>query len=198
MRTVARELARHGLSTRVVTGEVELVQRATVTALAAAAGIPRITCVGSTAGEVASAACRDAESRRSGVTFVYLDDCDRAGHRNGWMSPSYLAAASEVDTAVGALTILAGESLVIVLSDHGGGGVSADDHHEPHPTNDRIPLILAGPGVARRRPLDGPVSLLDVPPTLLHWLGIPVPAAYEGRVLADAFDPPARAAVIAA
>jgi predicted AlkP superfamily pyrophosphatase or phosphodiesterase len=198
MRTVARELARHGLSTRVVAGEIELVQHATVMALAAAAGIPRITCAGSTAREVASAACRDAENRGSGVTFVYLNDCDLAGHRDGWMSSSYLAAAAAVDDAVGALTILAGDSLVIVVSDHGGGGVSADDHREPHPTNDRIPLILAGPGVARRRRLDGPVSLLDVPPTLLHWLGVPVPASYEGRVLADAFDPRARAAVIAA
>ena len=198
MRTVARELSRHGVSTRVVTGETELPQRAMVTALGAAVGIPRITCVGSTAREVASAACREADSRRAGVTFVYLNDCDVAGHRDGWMSRSYLAAAAEVDDAVGALTILAGDSLVIVLADHGGGGVSADDHHEPHPTNDRIPLILAGPSVARRRRLDGPVSLLDVPPTLLHWLRVPVPASYQGRVLADAFDPPARAAVIAA
>jgi arylsulfatase A-like enzyme len=103
-----------------------------------------------------------------------------------------------VDAAVGALAALAGESLVILFADHGGGGVTAREHHEPHVANDRIPLVLAGPGVARRRRLKGPASLLDVPPTALHWLGVPIPRSYEGRVLADAFQPPARAAVIAA
>jgi hypothetical protein len=32
-----------------------------------------------------------------------------------------------------------------------------------------------------------PVSLLDVPPTLLWSLGLDVPAEYEGSVLYDAF-----------
>ena len=198
MRPVAQELERHGLATRIVAGEIDLVHRALVGALAAAAGIRRLTTAGSTAREVARASLREAESHRAGLLFVYLNDCDRAGHRDGWMSAGYLAAVCEVDAAVGALATLAGQSLMVVLADHGGGGVSAREHDEPHPVNDRIPLILAGPGVARNRRLGGPVSLLDVPPTILHWLGVPIPRTYEGRVLADAFEPRARAVVIAA
>jgi hypothetical protein len=198
MRTLTRELRLHGVPMRVESGEIAPIQRAMVAALAAAAGIAQFTASGATAGEVAWNARREAAAHRSGVTFVYLNDCDVAGHRDGWMSPAYLAAASEVDAAVGTLAPLAWDSLLIVLADHGGGGVSPHDHHEPHAINDRIPLILAGPGVARRRRVPGPVSLLDVPPTLLYWLGIPVPAEYEGRVLVDAFDPRARATVIAA
>jgi hypothetical protein len=31
------------------------------------------------------------------------------------------------------------------------------------------------------------VSILDVPPTLLWWLGLEIPGEYEGRLLRDAF-----------
>jgi hypothetical protein len=110
----------------------------------------------------------------------------------------HVATAAELDAAIEVLSVLAADSLLIVLADHGGGGVRPHDHDEAHPMNDRIPLVFAGPRVARRRRLDGPVSLLDVPPTVLHWLGVPVPASYVERILADAFHPRARAAVIAA
>jgi arylsulfatase A-like enzyme len=68
----------------------------------------------------------------------------------------------------------------------------------PHPINDHIPLILAGPNVTRRRQLTQQVSLLDVPPTLLWWFGLDVPVCYEGRALTQAFtrtSQPAEAAV---
>jgi arylsulfatase A-like enzyme len=55
--------------------------------------------------------------------------------------------------------------------------------------NERIPLILAGPGVAREHRLEGPVSLLDVSATVLWWFGAPVPDNYEGRPLLEAFAP---------
>ena len=65
--------------------------------------------------------------------------------------------------------------------------MSTHDHAEPHPINDHIPLILAGPDVTRRHQLTRQVSLLDIPPTLLWWFGLEVPVCYEGRVLRQAF-----------
>ncbi len=82
---------------------------------------------------------------------------------------------------------LSEHSLLIVMSDHGGGGESTHDHAEPHPVNDHIPLILAGPDVTRRHQLTRQVSLLDIPPTLLWWFGLEIPVCYEGRVLTQAF-----------
>ncbi len=103
------------------------------------------------------------------------------------MSPQYRAAAVEIDAAIGVLADLTEHTLLIVMADHGGGGVTKHDHAEPHPINDHIPLILAGPAVTRRHQLTRQVSLLDIPPTLLWWFGLDVPVCYEGRVLTQAF-----------
>ena len=103
------------------------------------------------------------------------------------MSEPYLQAAADVDAGIGRLTAETDDTVFIVTADHGGGGVSATEHHKPHPANDRVPLVVAGPGVSRHRQVTRPVSLLDVPATILWWFGIAVPECYEGRPLTEAF-----------
>ena len=49
-------------------------------------------------------------------------------------------------------------------------------------------FLAAGPGFARGRQLPA-ANLLDVLPTVLHALGLPLEASLEGRVLAEAFAP---------
>jgi arylsulfatase A-like enzyme len=105
------------------------------------------------------------------------------------MSEPYLEAAAEVDVGIGLLSSWTDQAVVIVTADHGGGGVTANEHDEPHPINDHIPLIVAGRGVTRRHQLTRAISLLDVPATVLWWFGVPMPEGYEGRPLADAFAP---------
>jgi hypothetical protein len=187
LRPLARELSRGGVPSQVVASELLPVERAVLWALTKAAGLGKYRSAGLRARDVARAAQAVVLAPSAGLTFVYLNDCDQAGHAHGWMSPQYRAAAGEVDAAIGVLADLTEHSLVIVMADHGGGGVSTHDHAEPHPINDHIPLILAGPDVTRRHQLTRQVSLLDVPPTLLWWFGLDVPTAYEGRVLTQAF-----------
>jgi len=187
LRPLGHELERAGLPSHIVASELLPAERAVVWALVSAAGIGKFSARGRRARDVAAAAIAVAREQRTGVLCVYLNDADLAGHAHGWMSPQYLAAAAELDAAIGALSGLADDSLMIVLADHGGGGVTAHDHAEPHAVNDRIPLILAGPDVTRRHQLTRGVSLLDLPPTLLWWFGVEVPASYEGRVLSQAF-----------
>ena len=103
------------------------------------------------------------------------------------MSEPYLQAAADVDAGIGRLTAETDDTVFIVTADHGGGGVSATEHHEPHPANDHIPLVVAGPGVSHHRQVTRAVSLLDVPATILWWFGIAVPECYEGRPLTEAF-----------
>jgi hypothetical protein len=186
LRPLPQELARQGLVTSVVTGV--LGRGAPVAAaLTALAGIGRLTAVGQTAHATLLAARDMFEQLPDGLMFVYLPDCDRAGHAHGWMSPQYLRVAAELDAAIAAFASSVGNGTLIVVADHGGGGVRPRDHDLPHPLNDRIPLVIAGRGVRHREVLPGPISLLDVPATILWRLDVPVPECYEGRPLREAF-----------
>lgn len=49
-------------------------------------------------------------------------------------------------------------------------------------------IMVAGPGVVRGTELTG-AHLMDVAPTILHWMGQPVPSHMDGRVLTEAFAP---------
>ena len=55
-------------------------------------------------------------------------------------------------------------------------------HHRP----DGL-LILAGPGVKAGTHLDG-ANIMDLTPTLLHAMGVGVPADLDGKVLREAFE----------
>jgi phosphopentomutase len=186
LRPLPRELARQGLVTSVVT---ESLGRGgpVAAALTGFAGIGRLTTAGQGAYDTALAAREMFERLPEGLMFVYLPDCDRAGHAHGWMSPGYLEVAAELDAAIAVFAAGLGDATLIVVADHGGGGVRPRDHDLPHPLNDRIPLVIAGRGVRHREVLAGPVSLLDVPATILWLLDVPVPDSYEGRPLREAF-----------
>jgi arylsulfatase A-like enzyme len=117
----------------------------------------------------------------------------------------YRAELEHVDEGFGRLLEklqergLAESTLVVLVSDH-GEGFDADRgriHHSGrlHPDLVRIPLVFRGPGLAPRS-LDEPVSLVDVMPTLLDWLGIQPPEDLDGRslgpLLRGAASPPPR------
>jgi arylsulfatase A-like enzyme len=48
-------------------------------------------------------------------------------------------------------------------------------------------VILAGAGVKENLRLEG-ASILDLTPTILHAIGVPVPKELDGRVLSEVFD----------
>ncbi|MGD0991705.1 MAG: alkaline phosphatase [Gemmatimonadales bacterium] len=187
LRPIPKELAAHQLPTVVVAGAVKTTEVPIARVLSAFAGVTRFIATAGPARHVAAAARGRLRFVPDGLVFVYVNDCDRAGHAHGWMSRPYLEAVREIDVAVGILRACAADSLFCVLADHGGGGVAPTDHDAPHPVNDRIPLVLAGPRVRRKHVMEQPVSILDVPPTLLWWLGLEIPGEYEGRLLRDAF-----------
>jgi len=195
LRPLAKELRAHRISTTVVAGSIGLRDRPIAWALTACAGVDRLISAGRTASSIAHVARGIVNAEEHCLVFAYLPDCDKAGHAHGWMTSSYLRAVSAVDAAIGSLTSVLGDTLLVVLADHGGGGGDPRDHDHPHPLNDHIPLVFAGPGVRRRHGIAGTASLLDVPPTILQWFGVPVPDCYEGRPLVEAFAPPPALAI---
>lgn len=76
------------------------------------------------------------------------------------------------------------ETLLILLSDHGEGFEPQRGRltHGGRLEEDlvRIPLMMAGPGLAPGRSR-ATVSLVDVVPTILGWLGLPVAEGLDGR-----------------
>ena len=187
IRPVAWELARAGIRVDIVTADLGPAALPVAWTLASTAGVRRFSAKGSRARETAAAAHQLLCRREDGLLFVYLPDCDRAGHAHGWMSDRYLEAAAEVDAGIGLLSAWTDDAVLIVTADHGGGGVTPNEHDEPHAENDHIPLIVAGAGVTGKHQLTRMISLLDIPATVLWWFGVPVPACYEGRPLAEAF-----------
>lgn len=90
------------------------------------------------------------------------------------------------------------KSLVIVFSDHGEG---LGDHQEidhgyyAYESTLHVPLLIHWPQSSRSvtsnypARADAPVGLIDVAPTLLSYLGVPVPAAFEGQNLLSTLNP---------
>ena len=61
--------------------------------------------------------------------------------------------------------------------------IGLSGHHRP----DGL-LILAGPGIKAGTHLEG-ANIMDLTPTVLHAMGIGVPADLDGKVLSEAFEP---------
>jgi predicted AlkP superfamily pyrophosphatase or phosphodiesterase len=127
--------------------------------------------------------------KQPNLLFVHIADADFMGHRVGWMSMPYRWAVREADAAVAALLEAATETYgennftVIVTADHGGHG---RDHGTDAPEDTTIPWITYGQGIRRGHPIEGSVRTMDTAATVLRVLGIPVPAGWEGTVLAEA------------
>jgi arylsulfatase A-like enzyme len=85
---------------------------------------------------------------------------------------------------------LADRTLIVVTSDHGQEFMEHGIYTYGHSLYDevlRVPLILAGPGVASDEgAIETPVALLDLAPTLIEMAGASLPPEAEGRSLAPA------------
>jgi choline-sulfatase len=105
---------------------------------------------------------------------------------------AYYGAISLVDDHVATLLVtladhgLAGDTIVVVASDHGDMLGERGLWYKMAPFEDsiRVPLIIHAPDRFAARRVTGPVSLLDLPPTLVELAGGVVPAPLDGESLA--------------
>ena len=128
------------------------------------------------------------------VLFVHFPNPDYFGHLNGWMSHSYLYEFRNTDLQIGRLlqvvdtSGLTDTSLIILTADHGG-------HEQVHganvPEDMTIPLLLSGVGIPPNTDLsEHHLQLIDIAPTILSALNIPIPESMTGRVIFEMFDSP--------
>jgi len=185
-----RVLADHGLPTSGFCAEMPVYARPLARTIARHLGVGNPSFAGNSAPEILMSANGALQQQRTGLIFLHWPDADRAGHEHGWMSPLYARAARRLDGALGLLAALVGlesdeGTILIALSDHGGGGRDPRSHDSDHPADRSIFMLVGGRAVARGE-MAPCTSLLDVAPTILHALGLPIPAAWEGRALVEA------------
>ena len=197
LRAVPQVVAEAGLPAFGVVRQVPWLIRPLARRVVAALGLTSVRFASANAHSLLAAALPALRTQRDGFMIIHWPDCDAVGHRDGWMSPAYLAAVGRMDHALG---MLRGElvssrddTLLIVLADHGGGGRVATHHDSAHPLDCTIPIFLDGAGVQAQE-LGSGLSLLDVPATVLWALGLAIPAQYAGAPIVDAFMAPSLAA----
>ena len=85
---------------------------------------------------------------------------------------------------------IADRTLVVFTTDHGENlgedhplGKELWDHLDIHEPVIRIPLLIRHPQRRGRDTVDAMVQNVDIPATILHFLGVPVPHQYDGQNL---------------
>jgi len=77
------------------------------------------------------------------------------------------------------------DTLVVFVADH---GEEFGDHGGTRHTNTlfnevvRVPLVFRGPGIERQT-VDAPVAGIDVAPTVLNFVGLPIPDEFTGEAI---------------
>ncbi len=125
---------------------------------------------------VVDAASQLLEQRQHSLVFVYLGQCDLAGHDSGWDSENYLQSMSGADQCLSSLLQkLSDQDAVIITTDHGGLG---KHHQQGRPEDMRTFVIAKSPKIAAGTRWKT-ASILQIPPTVAslagfspseHWL----------------------------
>ncbi len=117
--------------------------------------------------------------------------------------PDYYGACESIDASVGRLrkvlqeTGEADNTIFVFISDHGCHFMTRNQEYKrsTHNSSVRIPLIIDGPGFEGAQQIPELTGIINVAPTLLEAVGVPVPATWKGRsVLPLLSDPSAREA----
>ena len=135
---------------------------------------------------VASACVNVLNTSNPDVIFLHFDDVDHAGHAYGFSPavPQYLAAIEGVDALAGQVlaalqarpTAPSEDWLIIVTSDH--GGTIDRTHGRNIPEHRNTGLIISGLSSARGTTITPQPDIVDIPATVMTFLGLPINPAW--------------------
>ncbi|OPA81047.1 nucleotide pyrophosphatase [Paenibacillus selenitireducens] len=123
------------------------------------------------------------------LLFMQLDQPDGAGHSYGYgpNSPEYLQAITACDRQLGEIlgTIerlgLLEDSLVILLTDHGGGGADSHSHGSDHPMDKNVFWGCVGPGIDAGTEIAA-ISIKDTAAIAAYALGLVAPPSWDAEI----------------
>ncbi|MEE2711808.1 MAG: alkaline phosphatase family protein [Planctomycetota bacterium] len=132
------------------------------------------------------------------LSFVYFGDVDLAGHGYGFdpSVPQYIATIEVTDTYIGQLlmalqsrpTYAQEEWLILMSSDHGG---SFAGHGQQIPSHMTVPFLVSGAATQQGTVITPAPEVVDLPPTIFAFLGLPVDPAWgwDGQAVGLAAPP---------
>lgn len=127
-------------------------------------------------------------------TFLYYALTDEMGHTYNWMSDKYYWGIDHVlENLERVLAAVPDDYVVIITSDHGGGGDNGKNSHgSTNAVDMTIPLFIIGDGFEANKVLDFDVSILDVAPTITDVMGVRTESYWVGKSIADAISEDAK------
>lgn len=109
------------------------------------------------------------------LVFLYSVHTDHAGHKYKWMSPEYISALEQADSAIGSLIIeLRKENLFedlhfMLITDHGGKG---NGHGGTTKEEMEVPWCIVGPKVKKNVSMNEYNSNVNTAATIARIFGI--------------------------
>lgn len=113
--------------------------------------------------------------------------------------PDYYGCIESIDASVGRVRKileeekLADNTIFIFLSDHGCHFMTRNQEYKrsTHQSSIRVPLIFDGPGFRGAQQIPELVGLIDVAPTILEAVGLPIPPTWKGHSIMPLINDPA-------
>jgi len=132
----------------------------------------------------AEAAAEYWKKERPQFLLVHFDNVDHAGHDIGWESPEYAKSVVDADGYIGivlaaiAATGDEASTLVVLTADHGGVGKK---HGGLSKAEIEVPILFAGPGVARGQEFAHPLGNIDIAPGIARLMGLRPDPCWTGK-----------------
>jgi arylsulfatase A-like enzyme len=112
--------------------------------------------------------------------------------------PDYYGCVEAIDASVGRIRRileeehLAEDTIFIFFSDHGCHFMTRNQEYKrsTHNSSIRVPLIIDGPGFRGAQQIPEIVGLIDLAPTVLEAVNVPVPVGWKGRSLLPLLNHP--------
>ena len=130
------------------------------------------------------------------LLFVQFDDCDYAGHDHGFFSQGHFDTVQLTDKYIGIILDsieangLWDDSLIMIVTDHGGGGEDSKEHGSAHPKDRTVFWGACGPGIRKGVILDAPVHIVDTAAICLKALGLAPHKNMAARIPSGMFIDP--------
>lgn len=122
------------------------------------------------------------------MLFLQLDGPDGGGHTHGYFTEGHYESIREADKVLGVILDaiekenMWEESLIILVTDHGGGGGNPRSHGTDSPLDKTVYWGCCGPMIANVGEISSEVNIADTAMVAAMALGLKAPAAWTGKV----------------